>query len=88
MRHKSTSRSHRRTQQEPSLSYEAALKEARRAGAGRCDGLALLAQTCDALSLVHAVNPRLVFDGARKEGLDAGQVRKLDPVGLGDLMFV
>jgi hypothetical protein len=70
------------------MHYEQALKEARRTGAGRCEGLALLALTCEALARVHAVNPRLVFEGARKQGLDAERVRKLDPVDLGDLMFV
>jgi hypothetical protein len=70
------------------MTYEQALKEARRAGAGRCEGVVLLALTCEVLSHAHAVNPRLVFEGARKKGLDAKQVRNLDPVGLGDLMFV
>lgn len=87
MRHKSTSRGHRRTQQEPVLGYEQALHQARRMGAGRCEGLALLALTCEALSRVHAIVPRLVFEGARKQGLDAEQVRKLEAVRLGDLMF-
>jgi hypothetical protein len=88
MRHKLPSRSHRRTRQEAPLSYEQALNEARRVGAGRCEGLALLALTCEALSRVHAIVPRLVFEGARKGGLDAEQVRRLDAVSLGDLMFV
>lgn len=70
------------------MTYEQALEEARRVGAGRCEGLAFLALTCEALSRVHAVNPRLVFEGARKQGLDPKQARKLDPVSLGDLMFV
>ena len=62
------------------MSYEQALKKARRAGAGRCEGVPWLALTCEALSLVHAIHPRLVFEGARKQGLDAEQVRKLDPL--------
>lgn len=69
------------------MSYEAALEKARQVGAGRCKGMALLAITCEALSHVHAISPRLVFEGARKKGLTAKQVRKLDPVALGDLMF-
>ena len=88
MRHKSVSRGHRRTQQEPLLTYEKALQEARRVGAGKCEGLPWLALTCEALSRVHAIHPRLAFKGASKQGLDAEQVRKLDPVSLGDLMFV
>lgn len=69
------------------MSYEQAIKEARRVGAGRCEGLPWLALTCEALARVHAVNPRLAFEGARKKGLTARQVRKLDPLALGDLMF-
>jgi hypothetical protein len=88
MRHKSVSRGHRRTQQEPLPTYEKALQEARRVGAGKCERLAWLAATCEALSRVHAINPRLVFEGARRQGLDAEQVRKLDAADLGDLMFV
>lgn len=88
MRHKPPSSGHRGTRQVPHLSYEQALHEARRVGAGKCEGLALLALTCEALARVHAINPRLVFEGARKQGLDAEQVRKLDAADLGDLMFV
>jgi hypothetical protein len=88
MRYKSTSRGHRYTRQKPTLNYEQALQEARRVGAGKCGGLALLAQTCETLARVHAISPRLVFEGAMKQGLDAEQVRKLDAVSLGDLMFV
>lgn len=69
------------------MTYEQALKEARQAGASKCDGLPWLALTCDALSRVHAINPRLVFEGARRKRLTATQVRKLDAVDLGDLMF-
>jgi hypothetical protein len=70
------------------MTYEQSLKEVRQVGAGRCNGLALLALTCEALSRVHAINPRLVFEGAGKKGLNAEQVRKLDAVSLGNLMFI
>ncbi len=69
------------------MSYEQALKEARRVGAGKCEGLPWLALTCEALSGGHAVNPKLAYEGARRKGLTASEVRKLDGVGLGDLMF-
>lgn len=69
------------------MNYEQALKETRRAGAGRCEGLAWLALTCEALARVHAINPRLVYEGARKKGLMASEVRKLDAPSLGNLMF-
>lgn len=49
--------------------------------------LPLLALTIKTLALVHAINPRLAYDGAVKQRLTAAQVRKLDPANLGDLMF-
>lgn len=70
------------------MTYEQALKRYEEVGASKAKGLALLAMTCDSLSSVHAINPRLVYDGARKLNLDARAVRKLDPIALGDLMFV
>lgn len=69
------------------MNYEHALKESKRVGASKVEGLAWLAAVCWTLSHVHAINPRLVYDGARKRGLDGDAVRKLDPVTLGDLMF-
>jgi hypothetical protein len=70
------------------MTYEKALEQSKKTGAGNAEGLPLLAMTCKALSFVHAINPRLAYDGARKLNLDADAVRKLDPVTLGDLMFV
>ena len=46
---------------------------------------------CRTLAAIHAINPRLVYEGAKKTGLTYKDVAKLgadDPVGLGDLMFV
>lgn len=43
--------------------------------------------TVSTLALVHAINPKLAFDGAIKQRLTAAKVRKLDPVKLGNLMF-
>jgi hypothetical protein len=70
------------------VTYEHALEQAKKQGAGKAEGLPLLAMTCKALSLAHAINPKLVYAGAKNLGLDANAVRKLDPVALGDLMFV
>jgi hypothetical protein len=70
------------------MTYEKALEQVKKVGAGNAEGLPLLAITCKALSLVHASNPKLAYDGARKLNLDAKAVRKLDPIALGDLMFV
>jgi hypothetical protein len=65
-----------------------ALEQSKKVGAGKAEGLPLLAMTCKALSLGHAINPRLCYDGARKLNLDANAIRKLDPIALGDLMFM
>ena len=70
------------------MTYENALERWKKVGAGKAEGLPLLAMTCETLSLAHAVNPRMVYEGARKLNLDASAVRKLDAVALGDLMFV
>jgi len=73
---------------EKPLTYEQALQKADATAAGKCDGLALLAQTCATLDLVHAINPKLVYEGAVNRGLTASDVRRLGPVELGNLMFV
>jgi hypothetical protein len=70
------------------MTYEKALERSKKIGADKAENLPLLAMTCKALSLVHAINPKLAYDGARKLNLDADAVRKLDPIALGDLMFV
>jgi hypothetical protein len=70
------------------MTYEKALEHMKKVGASKAEGLPLLAMTCQALSFVHAVNPKLCYDGARKVNLDANAVRKLAPTTLGDLMFV
>ena len=69
------------------MTYQESLLRFRKAGASKAEGDALLAMTCEALAHVHAINPALAYEGAKKQGLTAKQVRKLDPVGLGDLMF-
>jgi hypothetical protein len=73
------------------MTYDEALKRAERVGASQAGKLEFLAMICKSLANLHAVNPRLVFDGAKKLKLDAKQVAKLavdDPVAFGDLMFV
>ena len=69
------------------MTYEKALERWKKVGASKAEGLPLLAMTCQALSLAHAINPKLAYEGARRLNLDAEAVRKLDPVALGDLMF-
>jgi hypothetical protein len=70
------------------MTYEKALEKLKKVGAGKAEGLPLLAMTCQALGLVHAINPKLAYEGARKLDLDAKAIRKLDPIALGELMFV
>ena len=69
------------------MTYEAALKASKKTGASKVEGLPLLAITVATLALAHAISPRLVYDGAIKQRLNAAQVRKLDGVSLGYLMF-
>ena len=70
------------------MNYKQALESAHKTGASKTTGDAELAQTIAALALAHAINPALAYQGAKAEGLTAKQVRKLDPVALGNLMFV
>jgi hypothetical protein len=73
------------------VTYDEALERAEKIGASRAGKLEFLALVCKSLATIHAINPGLVYAGATKLGLDAGQVAKLadtDPAGLGDLMFL
>jgi len=69
------------------MSYDEALKAAKKVGASKAENEPLLAITIASLALVHAINPRLAFDGAVKLRLTAAKVRKLSGLALGDLMF-
>jgi len=72
------------------MTYEQALKSGERAGASKVSTEEPLALLCMSLASIHAINPALVFEGAKKQRLTANQVVKLavdDPVALGDLMF-
>jgi hypothetical protein len=73
------------------MSYDQALKHGAKVGASKAEGECLLAMLCKTLAAVHAINPRLVYEGAKKRGLTYKDVSKLganDPVALSDLMFV
>jgi hypothetical protein len=70
------------------MTYEQAIAAADKQGAGRAEGVPLLAQTIATLCLLHrGVNPRMAYDGARKLGFTARDVRKLQPAEFSDLMF-
>jgi hypothetical protein len=73
------------------MTYEQALKKGEQTGASKAGPEEFLAQICHTLASLHAINPAMVFDGAKKQKLTAKQLAKLavnDPVALGDLMFV
>jgi hypothetical protein len=75
----------------PEMSYEEALKYGAKVGASKAEGDTLLAMLCQCLAAVHAINSRLVYEGAKKRGLTHKDVARLgadDPVALGDLMFI
>lgn len=69
------------------MTYDEALAAAKKSGMSKVEGLPLLAVTVETLGMVHAISPKLVFDGAVRKQLTAAQVRKLSPVSLGNLMF-
>ena len=73
------------------MTYKEALARAEKIGASKAQGKPLLAMLCRTLAAVHAINPALVYEGAVKQGIDSVALMKLvhvDPVALGDLMFV
>lgn len=73
------------------MRYDQALKHGAKVGASRAEGDSMLALLCQTLAAVHAINPQLVYEGAKKQGLAYKEVAKLgadDPVALGDLMFL
>lgn len=73
------------------MTYAQALKNGKKQGVSKAGTEEYLALVCETLASLHAINPALVYQGARKRELDARQVAKLgvdDPVALGDLMFV
>jgi hypothetical protein len=73
------------------MPYNQALTHGAKIGASKAKGDGMLALLCQSLAAVHAINPRLVYEGAKKQGLTYKEVAKLgtyDPVALGDLMFL
>jgi hypothetical protein len=72
------------------MTYQQALKKCWKVGASKAEGKPFLAMVCQTLASIHAINPKLVYEGAVKQGIDAKALVKLadtDPVALGDLMF-
>lgn len=75
------------------MTYEEALAEGRRVGAGRAADPALMALFCEAniQRAIGAVSPQLMWEGAQKQGLTTRQLLALcekDPMGAAELMWV
>jgi len=75
---------------EPSASapYKEALAEAERVGASRAVGDAELAQACLSLSRAHAVNPEMLYNGAKANGLSGTELARLAHDDPGAFAFV
>jgi hypothetical protein len=69
------------------MTFDDALNQSLQLGARNAEGLSYLAMVCQALSQVHAISPALVYAGAVNQGLTGSDLRKLNPVALGNLMF-
>ena len=84
------------------MTYQQALRQSEKVGAAHAQGPALIAQTCSVLSMVHAINPGLAYNGAIKLGLTEKQLRVMGgippvkievvldgkPIDISDIMFV
>ena len=71
-----------------SAPYKEALAEAERVGASRAAGDAELAQACLALSRAHAVNPEMLYNGAKANGLSGIELARLANDDPGTFAFV
>jgi hypothetical protein len=75
------------------MTYEQALAEAKRKGVGKCSDAAAMAAFCDAnlQTVVGAVSPRLVWEGAMLKGLTFQQLAHLasrDKMAVSDLQWM
>jgi len=68
--------------------YQKALKKASEVGASKATGDALLAQTCKMLSMCHAVNPEMLYNGAKKRKIDSRSLVKLAHEDIGAFAFL
>lgn len=73
--------------------YEAALARAKRDGISHCDDVALMASflSGSAQTLIGAVSPKLVWEGAQAKGMttkELTQLIHLDPLQAAELMWV
>lgn len=68
------------------MTYQEALSKSK-GRAGKAEGQSLLAIAVASLARIHAINPEMVYDGAVQRGLTHGEVLKMSPMELADLMF-
>lgn len=69
------------------MNYSEALRKAKEVGSSRACEEGLLAQICCVLASMHAINPKLTYEGAKKNRLFASDLLLLSPIELGDLQF-
>jgi hypothetical protein len=74
------------------VSYDGALKQARKVGAANADDAGAMALFCDGVLqiLVGAVSPKLVWEGAQAKGMSALELHDLchsHPSAVYDLMW-
>lgn len=70
------------------MTYQEALKESKRVGASKASGDALLADTCLVLSYAHAINPEMLFNGAKKKGYSPKTLLELPQKNMGEFAFL
>lgn len=71
------------------MTYEQALKEARRVGAKNAEGLPFLAQTCAVLVVAHrGINPEMLYNGAKAKGIGALDLAKMANENVVEFAFV
>lgn len=75
------------------MTWEQALDEAKERGTARCSDPALMASLCDGPlpTLVGAVAPQLVWEGAQKRGMttkELGRLCNTNPIAVGELMWL
>lgn len=76
-----------------SISYEDVLTEANRVGSSRASDAGLMAQLCANVlqTLVGAVSPKLVWEGAQKQGLTSQDLMRMardEPRAVHNLMWI
>lgn len=70
------------------MTYQHALNQARKQGAAQAKDDALLAQTVSVVCLPHpGLTPEMVYNGARKQGLDSRALMSMGGSELDDLMW-